>query len=300
MKHNIIGKTALISLLLLGISLFFTCKYFEFDGDTSGLLSRPNVRSVGSGIVITLPISSSDTEYVNFYRLDIESEEEYNIGILYTKFQNEDDTIYIFEDSYVVKNHKYKYRARLYETNDGYFWTDYSDEITAENGLADLPVYTVVSKASESGKITYKEESRKFVISDGSSHDLIVPSTTGNFDKDFEPALIVEITKTKSRGIFPIGSTNTEKHFQELLPDNYYNTDIKFVGIAGVKKEYATDKDGNKTTDIKQAVFSAITGIPLYFEDTDGNVTAAENNTIKVMSSFAAAGLDIGFSIKGF
>ncbi|MCQ2575994.1 MAG: hypothetical protein MJ162_04550 [Treponema sp.] len=295
MKHNIVRKFALIALILLGISITFTCKYFEFDGNTSGLISRPNVRSVGSGIVITLPISSSDTEYINIYRLDTASDEEINIGILFTKYQSEKDTVYLFEDSYVEKNHTYKYRARLFETDDGYFWTDYSDEVKAVNGLSELVGYKVLAAGPDEGKITFKEESRKFILSDGPSHDKIVPSTEGNFDAEFTPALVVEIVETKQRSIFPIEGTSVDMHFQELLPDNFYNTDIKFLGIAGIKREYALDKDENPTDKIKSAVFSSISELPLFIEDSAGNVTEDDDKTIIVMSSFAAQGLDAGF-----
>ena len=294
MKKNIL-KNSLILIISFSALLFSSCQYILFNQDSSTLSRRPNIDKLSEGGFFVYVEKTTDLEYVNFYRTDVASGEEMNIGLVCSKNWPDKNTSHGIEDKYVIKGRVYKYRCRIYDGSK-YTWSNYTNEYTAPDTSviteADgLPGYTINTGAM----VTYNTDSRKICLYDGDSHDLIVPSTVADFDKDFEPALVIEIKSDGTRHYFRLDSTHSETYYQELLTSEFFDTEIEIVGIAGIKRTFAYNDKGELTDKEKTVNFSRISQLPVYTVDADGTVSEVYDRVIKIESPTATKGWDGSF-----
>lgn len=231
MRYYIMKKvTSFVFILLtlltvLGITVF-SCKLKIEDEE---LYDKPGVRTVNNDrVMVTIPKMSSDTEHINIYRRDKANNNVVTIGLLYHPEALENDNKnYIFEDTLVLKSHKYDYRAR-YKISGKYYKTEWSSSVTVSDGI---PATQTIKYTTSGARLIYSRDSSHTLTIDGT---ITPPSFTGFSTGGYVPMLIVE-GGGKSQTI-RLGSTITSGtviSLPNILPPSFKNKNIKIKGIVG-------------------------------------------------------------------
>lgn len=230
--------------------LFFGCNFtYEPGSFTTEPTVNFNDNSKDKSIAISIPKKINTAKYINIYRQDVtddsEESEIENIGILYPKFATTSGSAYIFYDSYITKNHKYKYRIR-YADSDEYIFSHWSKEIKAQDGYEEDTVlaYTIPSTA----KFNYDNDSFTLKI----NGTITPPADIENFDTKFKPMIIIKSNdKTQA---FPITSTQdgTTIQLRGLLSSDFLDKNITIIGIVPQENIYVKDSADKEKTIIQR------------------------------------------------
>lgn len=278
-------------------SFLFSLLGCTFEITEKRRIADPDAQNLGNGIVISLKNSNSDTLYVNIFRQDVtnvlnlnnNNNPEINIGVVfpYIKGNETNNTTFVYEDKNVIKGRKYRYCARLYSEADGYTYTNWTSSIKAENG-----------RVSNTSRISYGlPQTTQFIYDKASktitiSGDIVIPTgmDEGEFSENYKPAFVFA-TDTQKR-VFEVESIDDGSiiYLPGLLPADFHDVDIKFLGIIGQKIEtYTIPK--TKETKIQRIIWTEITSIPAEaFVDKNGEMIP--NNKVFLQSEYGQSGFD--------
>lgn len=291
---NTIKRSIKYSIFVLGCFFAFsTCQLVEIS--ESSKITCPDIKkSETQGIIVSLKNSIQDIEYVNIYRQDITgslTEADYtrpieNIGLVFPVGNN---TTFVYEDNYVLKNNTYRYYVRLYDKNEGYTLSNWTTGITPRNGIAGNDSDTLRYLPKSNTKLVYNANDKKLVI----SGTIIAPSAIDNFDDKFMPALIFSCS-AGTQAISFVSDTENESpihdgneiHLLEILPSTFFNTDLEIKGLVG---QYEEIEDGN----LQRVIWTALSSIPVY----DTNERRFPDNKIVIEVKYGAQGYDFSSSL---
>lgn len=264
-----------ISIALTGI-LFCTCKLSLEDTE---LLKKPVVSNSTTKYSINISISklNDETKYIHIYRQDtsLEKPETVNIGVLYPEGFEASENSYIFTDELLYKNHTYKYKVR-YCDNDGYHYTDWSNEIKVsetQSAFDDTVNFSYISNSTV--YFWYHDEFYTLSL----NGNLTAPTFEGA--EDFSPMLIIETSTRTELFLLPsIEDTTTVNLRGGILPSNFLGTELKFKGIVGQKKIYANpDAEEGEDKIVKFIIWTPPTEIPLMNYSDKIIIPTLEGNT---------------------
>lgn len=289
MKKTLFKLFILFPLLASFSTSFLGCSFEILEKQ---LINRPDLNNSSNGIDISLKNSSIDTLYVNIYRQDVtnfvdetkSTEPIVNIGII---FAQENNSTFVYQDNYVIKGKKYRYRARLYSQNDGYTFTNWTEGFTATAGINEINTRMTYGIPS-STKFVYDEDEKKITV----SGEIFKPNflSEEDYDKSFLPALIFQTENGTTA--FKIDNLNNNKviNLTSFLPLDFQNIDIKFLGIIGQKTELYKDKKTGEDKN-QRIIWTEIAQIPLY----NKNGILIENQTIKLQTQYGEDGFDYSY-----
>ncbi|MCR5187426.1 MAG: hypothetical protein K6C97_00720 [Treponema sp.] len=258
-----------ISLLTV---ILFSCN-FQFNG--SSLLTKPDVEAKTNHITISIPLQSTDTSYINIYRKkSTDSDDDIvNLGILYPSSFDSTASAYIFEDYLVVEDTTYLYRARYLE-EDGYYTTNWSNEVTAEGGYSSTDSLTY---DADSASFTYDEDDYSLTI----SGTITAPSSISDFSTNYTPMLIVKTEEETQTFNLTSIAASTVISLKTILPSDFLDTEITIVGLTAGKKEYV---DASATTLVTKYLY--------WIEPTEISISGYSDNTFTIPSSESTDGYD--------
>ena len=262
-------------------------------------IADPDLSKASNGINVGLRNSNSDTLYVNIFRqdttnvLDLDNNDKpiINIGVLfpYVKGNSTNNNTFTFEDENVIKGHKYRYCARLYSEADGYTYTNWTTPFKAENGLT-----------SDTSRISYGiPQSTKFVYDAAAktitiNGDITDPVGMEDFTNNYKPAFV--FASDKETKVFEVESIDngTIIYLSSLLPQEFHDVEIKFLGIVAQKVD-SEIVSKTKETIIKRIVWTELSSLlndaqNRPFVDKRGD--AIVNNKILLESQYGQSGYD--------
>ena len=287
-------------LILSGVlsSIMFSLLSCSFEISEKKRINDPDIKASSNGFIVTLKNSNQDTLYVNIFRQDVSStnlsnEPENsddpitNLGIVfpYTKSNSTNNNTFTFEDNYVVIGRKYRYYARLYSETDGYTYTNWTQVYKAQTGLASGTSRFYYGIPSGT-KFIYDAQAKNITINGSVSIPDMIEKA--EYDRYFKPALVFE--SNKGARAFQIESVdnNTVIYLASLLPVDFQDTDIKFLGLIGQKIETYTLPNSDETKN--QRIVWTKMSPPIAFCYTDGSTIT--NQTIHLKSEYGDSGFD--------
>lgn len=228
-------------LLIIGSFFFFSSCDVEL---TDSKLNRPDISLTKSGISLSIQRENSDFQYINIYRAEKQSLEEkldfIKIGMIFPgAFDSKNDS-FLFEDTFVIKGKEYVYYVRNYDSENGYFPTNATKPIQAVNGLDE----SEVSQLKYPSTMFRYNKTTKSLVALTDIEALPHPSLS-----EYVPAIVISklkedidgneiVEKTQS---FKLPQTvipeNTEIPIVSLLPQDFFNSKLRFEGIIGQKEE---------------------------------------------------------------
>lgn len=281
MKKNFFNSFILIFSSLL---IFSAC---SFEITDTKRINAPDTWNSESGISISLKNSMQDTLYVNIYRQDVTgclnensaTTPIENIGIV---FATDNNATFLYEDIYIFKGHTYRYYARIFDKVDGYTKTNWTEGVLAEKGISDDSLKFSYQKPSIA-KFTFDEVEKKLIV----SGNILEPSGISNFSTDFSPALIFQ-SGDKIQAL-QVESIQNEAiiYLTSILPLDFFDVNIKLLGIVGQKVETYTPKGSTQKIN-KRVIWTPLTEIGIFGKDG----FAIQNNTIKLQTQYGDSGFD--------
>jgi len=264
-------------------------------------IADPDVTNTSKGITVTLKNSNSDTLHINIFRQDVTNlindngtsdEPVINIGIVfpYMKGNSTNNTTFVYEDTNVIKNRKYRYCARLYSEVDGYTYTNWTSTIKADNGIVSN-TSRISYGIPQTTKFIYDKNAKTITI----SGDIVNPTgmDEGDFEENFKPALV--FASEKETRVFEVESIEDEAviYLGSLLPLEFYNTNLTFLGIIGQKVENYTILK-TKETKIQRIIWTELSLVPQEaFIDKKGE--AVTGKKVFLESEYGQSGYDYTF-----
>lgn len=269
-------KKILFTLCLSVIATFFLCCNLVTVQDQE-LTDAPGIYETNGTIALTVYRYSSDTKYINIYRKDVSSPDDepilQNLGILFPEAYSNKDKSYVFADELFYTGHKYQYMVR-YAVNNKYYYSDWSEIITATSGL------------DSSIKLTYQTNNVNFRYSDS---DLtlkfvgtIVDPDIPNFATEWNPALIVKTENLTQAFTLEDTANGSFINLRGLLSSEFYDVDIIILGIIGQKEIYTTPTDGSDAV-LKQIIWTAPSNI---------DISGYSKNILNIHSETGSSGYD--------
>ena len=291
---NTIKRSLTYSIFALGcIFAFATCQLVEITENAKITCPDLNQNPSGTGIIVTLKNSIQDIEYINVYRQEVtgypnESDSTFPIENIGLVFPSKNNTTFVYPDDYICKNKIYRYYVRLYDKQEGYTLSNWTAGMTPQNGYND-PETLKYSKGTNT-KLIYNSNDKKLTI----SGPIVAPSAIDNFDEKFKPALVFSCENGTQAVTFisdtenqtPIHDGN-EIHLLEILPSNFFNTDLEIKGLVAQFEKFGDDDD------LQRVVWTELLSIPVY--DTDDRQIA--DNKIVIEVKYGAQGYDYSSSL---
>ena len=289
-------------LILAGVlaGFLFSLSGCTFEITEKRRIADPDVLNTSKGITVTLKNSNSDTKHINIFRQDVTTviNENYtdcpiiNIGIVfpYLKGTSTSNTTFVYEDTNVIKNRKYRYCARLYNESEGYTYTNWTSPIKASNGI-NSNTSRISYGIPQTAKFVYDSSAKTITI----SGDIVNPTgmEEGEFEENFVPALVFA-SKDETR-VFEVESIEDKSviYLGTLLPYEFFDTNLTFLGIIGQRVEYYTILK-TKETKIQRIIWTELSTVPPEaFVDKDSNPIA--NKSIILKSEYGQSGYDYTF-----
>lgn len=271
-------KKTFISIFIISLlSITLLSCNFQFSG--SSMLTKPDVEASRDHITISIPLQSADTSYINLYRKVPNEERIISLGIIYPSALNSTANAYIYTDYLITKDTTYIYQAR-YKESDGYYITEWSNEITAVDGY------------SINDSITYDKGSAFFVYDEDEYSLKIVgtisaPTSIADFEDNYKPMLIVN-TSIESQ-LFELATIadSTTIPLKNYLPLNFLDTPITIVGITAGKQEYV---DPEASEPVTKYIY--------WIEPTEMTIRGYSDKTFVIPSTDTAAGFDYSHNIN--
>lgn len=271
MKKN----SLFVGIFLLFSIIFTACK---INVKPSNSLHRPDVDTKQvDGIRITIQKSSSDIQYINIYRKNVETNKVENIALVFPNINQPDDRSISFVDRTYENDKDYQYSYRAYQGKYGYFQSDFSDKI--KNAANGSPV-TITTGTNE--KLIFNAQTSTLSYSADTKAQIYGSSTD-----DYEFALVV--TNGDETKTFPISDkdwSTTSWELLQLLPETFIETQVTILGIIGQKQE---KNDEGKLT---QVLWTPLHEIPVESATTDYLIEA--NRFIIKKFESGRDGLDFG------
>jgi len=284
MKKNILCSLLIFSFILA----FSACDIVEITENAK--ITSPDIKKSATGIIVSLKNSIQDVEYVNFYRQDITGfpaadESTFpieNIGLVFTLDNN---TTFVYNDDNLFKNRTYRYYVRLYDKNDGYTKSEWTAGITPTSGLTYDGSTSIYYGIGTNTKLIYNENEKKLVI----SGTITAPNGIANFETEYSPALVFSCSEGTQAVKISSSADSTEIYLDDILPETFFNVDVKILGIVGQYEEIENADEEDE--ELQRVVWTGISAIPVY--NTSG--TAISENTIVVKVKHGNGGYDYSF-----
>ncbi len=271
-------KKTFISFFIISL-LFITLLSCNFQYGGSSMLTKPDVEASTDHITISIPLQSADTSYINLYRKLPNDANIVNLGIIYPSALNSTASAYIYTDYLIVKDTTYIYQAR-YKESDGYYITEWSNEIKSAGGY------------SINDSLTYDKGSSYFVYDEEDYTLKIIgtisaPTDIPDFETEYTPMLI--INNTTSSQLFELASIedSTLIPLKNFLPLDFLDTAITIVGITAGKQEYV-DPDAPEP----------VTKYTYWLEPTEMTIRGYSDKTFIIPSTETAEGFDYSHNIQ--
>lgn len=262
----------LFSLLMIFMS---GCKNGITVTETN-LKKRPDTELSAGGITLTARKIGTNEDYIIFYRRDVTKEKEgqydkatvVNVCLIYTAGLDENNASYIFEDTNVDSACGYQYMARYHEKDGTYYATAWTDKIIPNTG-------TIVKyDTTDSRTFSYTEASKTLTLSKALTQIT-----------DYVPMLAISTEETAALFETAYDDTNkvylTSYNLGDILPSNFFDTEITIIGIVGQKTEYVDPKATDKVT--KRLVWT---------EPYKISIAGKSSNTLTVSTSSGDSGID--------
>lgn len=252
--------------IIFSLSMFFSCGLKINIDETINDKYRPDVKeSDTKGAIITTKLYTDNTTEITLYRrtLNDKKKKTYTdpviIGILYPQNISTSNKTYTFEDPSVIQNNTYSYKIRYYDSkNYEYSYSNWSDDITFAEDSPKAQNDSFVYKYTlyEDSYFLYDSDSKSLKLkndnSDYSSTSPLIQTYPQSLkDTEIIPTLIFQNLDTSKKLAVKLSSSekdlDTELHLLEYLPDSWWNTKLKLVGLVGVqeKSKLAETDDGN-------------------------------------------------------
>ena len=284
-----------ISLALIAVSLL-SCKLKTEEED---LLDKPGVHITKNQVTLIIPKTSNDTKYINIYRRDKQTDEILNIGILFHPLALTDDKNYVFIDSLIKKDQAYDYRVR-YCTAGEYYYTAWSDKIYIEdtyNAYDDNVNLAFRTTSGSECDIVYEPTDFTLQI----LYNIIEPDFPEYSTQNYKPMLIVKNSESTQVFEIPALTANTKIALRSLLPADFLDTDISFVGIVGQKTVYEDDtNDILENNDIDhdgKPDEEKLNKMVIWTPPTPLTINSSAE-TVNIPSQSGTTGLDYGRRVK--
>lgn len=292
-----------------GIMAFFLFSLISctFEITDKKRITDPETTNTSNGITVTLKNSNTDTLYVNIFRqdttnvLDLDNNDNpiINIGVLfsYVKGNSTNNNTFTFEDENVIKGHKYRYCARLYSEADGYTYTNWATPLKATKGLVS-DTSRISYGIPQSTKFVYDIAAKTITIN-GDITDPVGMEDKGDnyFKNNYKPAFV--FASGKETRVFEVDSIENESviYLSSLLPQEFHNVEIKFLGIVAQKVD-SEIVSKTKETIIQRIVWTEISSLlndaqNKPFVDKRGD--AIIGNIILLESEYGQSGYDYTF-----
>lgn len=286
-----------ISLALIAVSLL-SCKLKTEEED---LLDKPGVNITENQVTLIIPKTSNSTKYINIYRRDKQFDEDINIGVIYhPQALGNDGKNYVFIDSLIKKNHAYDYRVR-YCTDGEYYYTAWSDKIYIEDNYNAYEESVNLTFRTTSGTDLFDllYEPTDFTLLINST--IVAPEFPEYTSQNFKPMIIV--TNGESTQVFeiPALTQNTKIALRSLLPADFLDTDISFVGIVGQKTIFDDDTndvlENNDTNHDGKPDEEKLNKIVIWTDPTPLTINPSAE-IVNIPSQSGTTGLDYGRRVK--
>lgn len=257
------NRLSFIAMVLSSLILFSNCSLVDITDESK--INAPDVNQSVGGLTITLKNSFQDVMYINIFRQDITgcvSESQYvepieNIGVVFPVNNN---TTFVYEDSTIFQGNTYRYYARICDKVEGYFNTEWTDGIKVINGLEPGATKSVVYGVSSASQFNYYPEEKKLVF----TGILTNPNAISNFEAEYKPALILT-NKTVTQAVKLEELVNgTNIYLTNILPFEFYNSEIQVLGIVAQKEEKVEVAEGKHK--VKRVIWTGIKPIPVFDE----------------------------------
>jgi len=251
MKKNLLNLLSCAAVSLL----FLTGCNLEIVDDT--YRTAPNVQVQVKSVVLAFPKISDNTKSITVYRFDgttkgtpSNTETGVNIGIIYPEAYGNEDA-YSYVDAYGKTGNKYYYRVRYYTSETDYAYSKWSAEIEFKEGYGidyDLRL--------RDNTITFNEKDKSLVLSSDITWN---DKSLANSDyKTFDTTFYIALTCTDASTQDPIGTIiaplTSAQAKQEIIPvrtiipSNFYENDIKILGLLALRKEIVEEPKSDKKT----------------------------------------------------
>lgn len=249
------------------LSALTGCKWNLSD---TKYLERPDVNLEEKGFQIRGSYVNKDTKYINIYRQETfhKNAKIERVAVLFPEGNDDPkDQTYIYKDKNVYSGYKYRYYVRFVTSDGEKNRTDWTEPKAPTAGVAPGAsfAYTV-------GDLyyVYDSDNLTLTISDNTK-DFTPPAASVISDiSEYKPALVLE-AEDKIQTL-ELVSPNTTKdiNLKTLIPQDFYNKDIKLLGIVGQKvvknskglKQYVTWTD-IASINIKDTIGKTLTSFKL-------------------------------------
>ena len=284
-----------ISLALIAVSLL-SCKLKTEEED---LLDKPGVHITKNQVTLIIPKTSNDTKYINIYRRDKQTDVIENIGMLFHPLALTDEKNYVFIDTLIKKNQAYDYRVRYYTAGE-YYYSAWSDKIFIEdtyNAYDENVNLAFRTTSGENFDILYEPTDFSLQI----LYTIIEPDFPEYASNNYQPMLIVKNSESTQVFEMPAITQNTKIALRSLLPADFLDTDISFVGIVGQRTIFEDDTndilENNDTNHDGKPDEEKPIKIVMWTPPTELTINPSAE-TVNIPSQSGTTGLDYGRRVK--
>lgn len=270
----------------LTLSLFISLCFIMLSGCNFNLsenkyLNKPDIEKYDNYLAISGAYLNDDTEYINIYRQDFSTENQkapiYNIAIIYSNSSKKQT--FLYKDYNIAWGKKYRYYIRFTDKDGSKNRTEWSDAIQNTNdSLKNLGTNSYQYTISSEAIYTYNNENFTLKLADGQE---FLPPTFEDYAVSYKPALVFQSgAKTLAFEVSDYKNIDLVK----LFPADFYNNDVKLLGIIAQKKVYSEDKKPV----LQNIVWTELQSLTV--KGTSQN--PVENNTFRIQANLTDNGFD--------
>lgn len=275
MKKTYISHFIVLTLFAaLFMSVFLTgC---DFNLGENKYLDRPDVTVDGNRFLITGSYISKTTTSITIYRQNVRDTGKpiERVAVLFPDGdEDKKNQTYKYFDERIIVNQEYRYYVRFTDKNGERNRTEWSDKKTARVGAASAALLTFNVNNNN-----YRFDEANMTLNLPENVTFTPPESTCITDiSAYKPALVFQNGDLIQTFELPPGTSPNHVSLRELLPQEFFNTDIVLLGIVGQKTEK------NSSNVLKSVSWTNIASI---------KITGVQNNTIRLNLEFGQAGID--------
>lgn len=271
-------KILVLFFVSLIAALTLSCNLISIQDQDTFDAPIPNQQS--TSISVSIRKFSSETKYITLYRRDITNNTEADaviekIALLYPS-EYPDGASYSFEDIYTLANHKYQYKVRYCEP-DGYYPSSWSITVTPPTGYGYV----------DASALRYNTSGVRFIYSDSDFtmriNGTIVSPQIPNYLTEWHPVMAFQTDKVSQVYTLSNIADGTVISMAGLLTSDFYNTDVKVLGILGEKIVYNRKTPNDTNPPIKCVIWTLPTTI---------EIQGHSSNIIKIKAQTGTTGYD--------
>ncbi len=282
MKKTYISHFIVLTLFAaLFMSVFLTgC---DFNLGENKYLDRPDVTVDGNRFLITGSYISKTTTSITIYRQNVRDTGKpiERVAVLFPDGdEDKKNQTYKYFDERIIVNQEYRYYVRFTDKNGERNRTEWSDKKTARVGAASAALLTFNVNNNN-----YRFDETNMTLTLDTDTPLTFPDNTATIITDisnYMPALVFQNGDKIQTFVLPGQSPNNTKiiSLRELLPQEFFNTDIVLLGIVGQKTEK------NSSNVLKSVSWTNIA--PIKVTTLEGRALSS----IRLNIEFGQAGID--------